>query len=60
MMALSIRPKYMFLALIFSGLNMLFGWGLVAGVAVLYLGERIPQIREDFFSRIPFLGNVLL
>ena len=39
---------------------MLIGWSLVAGVAALYLGERIPQIREDLFSRIPFLGNYLV
>jgi hypothetical protein len=36
------------------------GWGLMAGAAALYLGERIPQIRADFFSRIPLLGNSIV
>jgi hypothetical protein len=39
---------------------MMIGWGLMAGVAALYLGERIPQIRADFFSRIPLLGSSII
>lgn len=29
----------------------------MAGMAGLYLGERIPQLRNDFYSYIPILNR---
>ena len=29
------------------------GWGLMAGVAVIFLAERIPNFRQDVFSLLP-------
>lgn len=29
------------------------GWGLMAGAAALFLVERIPNFRRDFFSLLP-------
>ena len=36
---------------------MLSTWGLAAGVAVLFFGERIPRLRQDIFSRLPVIGD---
>ena len=32
-------------------------WGVTAGVAVLFFGERIPRLRQDIFSRLPVIGD---
>lgn len=32
-------------------------WALVAGVAALFLTERLPMFRRDFFSQLPLLGH---
>lgn len=29
------------------------GWGLMAGTAAVFLIERIPNFRQDFFSLLP-------
>ena len=29
------------------------GWGLMAGCAAIFLVERIPNFRKDFFSLLP-------
>jgi hypothetical protein len=29
------------------------GWGLMAGAAAIFLVERIPNFRQDFFSYLP-------
>ena len=29
------------------------GWGLMAGAAVIFLVERIPNFRQDLFSYLP-------
>lgn len=29
------------------------GWGLMAGAAAVFLVERIPNFRKDFFSLLP-------
>ncbi len=33
------------------------GWGLFAGTAVVFLGERIPAVRRDVFSKLPLIGD---
>lgn len=30
----------------------------MGGVAALFLTERLPMFRRDFFSQIPLLGNI--
>ncbi|ORZ41409.1 ubiquinol-cytochrome-c reductase complex subunit-domain-containing protein [Catenaria anguillulae PL171] len=32
-------------------------WGGVAGLAVLYMAEKIPMIRRDILSNIPVVGG---
>lgn len=33
------------------------GWGVVAGVAAVFLVERIPAFRRDVFCKIPLIGD---
>ncbi len=33
------------------------GWGMMAGAAALFLVERIPNFRRDFFCKIPVIGE---
>jgi hypothetical protein len=32
-------------------------WGATLGVAAFFLGERVPQLRTDFFSKLPVIGR---
>ncbi|CAG8803015.1 6166_t:CDS:2 [Dentiscutata erythropus] len=33
------------------------GFGVVTGGALLFIGERIPRVRQDILQKIPIMGN---
>jgi hypothetical protein len=42
---------------IFDYGKMLIPWALPAGIAVLFLAERLPMVRRDLFCKLPLLGG---
>lgn len=40
-----------------SNLGMAVGWALMGGTAALFLAERIPNFRRDFFCKLPVIGD---
>ncbi|CAG8547998.1 cytochrome b-c1 complex subunit 10 [Gigaspora rosea] len=33
------------------------GFGVMTGGTLLFIGERIPRVRQDILQKIPIMGN---
>ena len=33
-------------------------WSVPAGIAVLFIAERLPMVRRDLFCKLPIIGNL--